>query len=92
MAKWEWSFNQIKEHLEKSDLWVARMIYRMAKDFASIDVSAMDTQLAATDAMFFSSLYEYFESNGHFTDRHIFLARRKVRDPYIQYLVLVANS
>jgi hypothetical protein len=87
-----WTFEVIKEKLEKSNLWVARMIYRLSKDFDSIDLSTMDRGAAQTDRLFFDGLLKHFVENGHFTDRQIFLARKKIRAPYIEYLVTVSNS
>jgi hypothetical protein len=88
----QWTYAAIQEKLEKSNLWVARMIYRLSKDFDSIDVSAMERDAAQTDRMFFNELLAFFVDRGHFTDRQIFLARKKIRRQYIDYLVTIANS
>lgn len=88
----QWDFETIKGKISVLDLWAARMIYRLGMDFRSIDLTGVDPEEARSDEMFFVSLKDYFAENGHFTDRHIALARRKLRDPYVHYLVSVANS
>ena len=88
-----WDFNSIKERLDNSDYWIARAIYRLAKNFDDNTylVGLPEHFPAASDKIFFESLLEKYLENGFFTDRQIDLARLKIREPYIHFLVHVAS-
>jgi hypothetical protein len=84
----------LTNQLKVSDAWAARAIYRLGKEFdqmAAIFPGAA-AQRAQDDKLFFESLIQFFADNGFFTDRHIAVARVKFRQPYIDYLFMVATS
>lgn len=87
-----WDTQSLKAKLKASDAWVARAIFRLASDLKSIPLStAAEVQLCNDDLLFFDNLKQFFADNGFFTDRHIAVARNKIRDPYVDYLVVIAN-
>jgi hypothetical protein len=81
-----YEFDDIKAKLESSDAWVARAIYRLNSDFDSISTINAPAELA-DDKIFFNQLSTFFGLHGFFTDRHIALARKKIRAHYIMFLV-----
>lgn len=87
-----WDKESLKAKLKESDAWVARAIFRLASDMGSVALPTVEaTQLGNDDLLFFSNLRTFFADNGFFTDRHIAVARQKIRDPYVDYLVIIAN-
>lgn len=88
-----WDAASIKEKLAKSDAWVARAIFRMADEMGQVTLltSPESVQLGKDDQLFFKNLREFFAEHGFFTDRHIAVARNKMRDPYVGHLVIIAN-
>ena len=86
-----WTRISLKDKLQSSNTWVARAIYRLSSDMQNIE-AALRPATFSDDAIFFSSLCGFFADNGFFTDRHISIARLKMREPYLDYLVVLANT
>jgi len=86
-----WTTESVTEKLKESASWVARAIYRLAEDGDQLAKLYTGPE-AKDDRTFFMNLADYFREHGHFTDRHIAIARRKIRPAYIEHLVNVANS
>jgi hypothetical protein len=87
-----WDRDSLKAKIKSSNSWTARAIYRLSTDFSSIPNDlGIDESLRKDDKLFFDGLRTFFSDNGFFTDRHISIARAKIRDPYIDFLVVIAN-
>lgn len=87
-----WDNASLKAKLSSSDAWVARAIVRLSNSMKSIPLMPEQRAIANDDELFFVNLRVFFADNGFFTDRHIAVARQKIRDQYIDYLVTVANE
>jgi hypothetical protein len=88
-----WDKDLIKSRIATSNAWVARAIWVLADAATSIRMPTPEMeQQAKDDAKFFQNLRDFFKDNGFFTDRHIAVARNKIRDPYYDYLALAANK
>jgi hypothetical protein len=82
----------LTEKLATSNAWVARAIYRLASA-ESLNFNRDSNQKKYhLDKEFFVELKKFFIENGHFTDRQIILAKRKIRFEYVEYLVGVIND
>lgn len=84
-------FDTFKKSLATSDAWVARAIFRLSCDWNNMVQFGNAPATKQDDKLFFDNLRQFFADNGFFTDRHIAVARQKIRDPYIIYLVSVAS-
>ena len=82
----------IKTRIMASNAWVARALWVLCDGLGTIRLDTPEqVQQAKDDQVFFKSLREFFKDNGFFTDRHIAIARNKIRDEYLDYLVMAAN-
>lgn len=86
-----WDTVKVNQKLKTSNAWVARAAYRLAHEMNSIDAAVRPAEFHV-DLLYFISLKDFFAANGFFTDRHIELARKKMRAPYVDYLAMISNE
>jgi isocitrate dehydrogenase kinase/phosphatase len=88
-----WNNVSLKAKLNSSNAWIARAIFRLASDLGNVNVADAKIQIQVNDdKLFFRNLKAFFADNGFFTDRQIGVARQKMRDNYVDYLVTIANQ
>jgi len=87
-----WDKDSIKQKIAGSNAWFARAIWVLADAGTSLRLDTPELeQQAKDDVKFFQNLRDFFKDNGFFTDRHISVARNKIREPYFDYLTMAAN-
>lgn len=88
----QWTYELVTTKLAQSPAWVARAVYRLCEDHKELAAGSTDPAQRRDDHVYFENLMSFFREHGYFTDRHIAVARRKIRPSYIMYLVKLANS